>query len=111
MGRVPQHHIDCRLGFGELPHTLHLGSERPKVVARGLLIPMTPFTKPGFYFLLRLQPLNLVSDPMISSHSGLLDHLLLLQHKRIYFLFTISQLLGLLALNLLDWLGFWVKLA
>ena len=72
---------------------------------------MTPFTKPGFYFLLRLQLLNLVSDPLIASHPGLLDHLLLLQHKRIYFLFTISQLLGPLALKGLDWLGLWVELA
>ena len=109
--RAPQHEIYRGFCFGKFSHTLHLGCKRTKIVALWLLVSIRAFAEPGFYFLLRLQLLNLMSYPLIASLSSLSDHLLLSKDLRIYLFFAVREILRFLALYGFLFFRFWPKFA
>ena len=111
LGWASQHQIYRGFCFGKFSHALHLGCEWTEIVTLWFLVSIGTFAKPGFYFLLRLQLLNLMSYPLISSLSSLCNHLLLSKDLRIYLLFAVIEVLRSQMLFGFLFLRFWPEFA
>ena len=111
LGWASQHQINCRFCFGEFSHALHFGCKRTEIVTLWFLVSIGTLAKPGFYFLLRLQLLNLMGYPLISSLSSLCNHLFLSKDLRIYLLFAVIEILRFQMLFCFLFLRFWPEFA
>ena len=111
LGWASQHQIYRGFCFWKFSHSLHLGCKWTEIVTLWFLVSIGTFAKPGFYFLLRLQLLNLMSYPLITSLSSLCNHLLLSKDLRIYLFLAVCEILRSLTLYGFLFFGFWPEFA